>query len=234
MCTTATAVPAKRAGELRGSAVTARGEHGPLALLPLGGREQFRSKLPEGKKKKPNQTKPTNPTLNDLSLKVKLQKYNEELKGEAQTRAAVHEQPSRRCCCLSRGAVPPAELALPHISNVHQAAVTSACGSQLSFLPFLESFWLNSSIFPRIARKPLQAWCSHDAETQGCFQEQPQVLKPHQNLTKTGHIWFKMSPPRGAAGEGELGVPWTTQPTPGSPCASALHKRCLGMWSTPR
>lgn len=203
VCTAATAAPASgRALRLRGySERRAQPAHPPPSWRE--GTVSFQAS--RGKAK--NQTKPTNPNLNDLSPKVKLQKYNEELKGEARTTAAVHKRLSHRRCCLSRGAVPTAEPALLRISSVSQAAVISTRVSQLSFLPFLESFWLNGSIFPKRARKPLQTWHSSDTEMQGCFQAQPQVLKPHQNLTKPGHIWFKRLAPRRAAREGELSVP---------------------------
>lgn len=79
-----------------------------------------------GEKKKINNQ---NPNLDDLRPKVKLQKYNEEMKQEAQMEAAVRcwqEQQSHVVAGLSRGAVPTAECALLSFScpRLCQAAVS--------------------------------------------------------------------------------------------------------------
>lgn len=71
---------AKQAGALQFHDYS-RAEQSPLALLPLTGWKWFHSKFPEEKK--------NNPNLAALRPKVKLQKYNEELKRGAEMRAAV-------------------------------------------------------------------------------------------------------------------------------------------------
>lgn len=73
--------------------------------------------------------KPTNPNLADLRAKVKLHRYNEELK-EAQMKVPVPAwqelQPHRCCWALSRGAVLTAESALLSFTcpRLHQTAAT--------------------------------------------------------------------------------------------------------------
>lgn len=98
----------------------------PRALLPLRQRKRFHSKFLQGGKKKINNQ---NPNLDDLRPKVKLLKYNEEMKQEAQMEAAVRcwqEQQSHVVAGLSRGAVPTAECALLSFScpRLCQAAVS--------------------------------------------------------------------------------------------------------------
>lgn len=81
-----------------------------------------------GERRKKNKTN-RNPNLDDLRPKVKLQKYNEEMKQEAQMEAAVQcwqEQQSHVVASLSRGAAPTAEFALLSFScpRLCQAAVS--------------------------------------------------------------------------------------------------------------